>query len=70
MSVAISTDGQKVTVTDIGRQPVDVSFQAWGTNYDLQLAPGQSGTPINQGINQRYMSGYQTCYARITAPVR
>jgi len=61
--VAIAYDGQKYTVTNIGRRPVQVTFTAWGTTFDLQLAPGQSGTPYKPGVFGQLMSGYQSCYA-------
>jgi hypothetical protein len=61
--VAISFDGQKYTVTDIGRRPVHVTFTAWSMTLDLQLAPGQSGSPYSAGVFRQSMSGYQSCYA-------
>ena len=67
-SVALTTDGHKYTVTNVGRQPLQVTFGAFGASYSLQLAPGQSGTPISSGVHQQYMSGYQTCYAATLAP--
>ncbi len=68
-SVAIANDGSKYTVTNVGRVPLQVTFSAYGTTYSLQLAPGQSGTPITSGVHQQYMTGYQTCYAASIAPV-
>ena len=61
--VAISYSGQKYTVTNIGRSPVHVTFTAWSTTFDLQLAPGQSGSPYTPGMFGQSMSGYQSCYA-------
>jgi len=62
--VATSADGQKFTVTNVGRTPVHVTFTAWGATYELQLAPGQSGTPFGSGMFGRPMTGYESCYAR------
>jgi hypothetical protein len=62
-SVAVSSDGQKFTVTNIGRSPVHVTFTAWSATFNLQLAPGQSGTPYNPGTFGQLMTGYQSCYA-------
>ena len=67
-AIAISTDGHAYTVTNTGRQAVQVVFGAWGKTYELDLAPGQSGTPATSGTSQLPMSGYQTCYATVTAP--
>jgi hypothetical protein len=61
--VSIVFDGQKYTVTDTGREWVQVTFTAFGTNYDLQLAPGQSESPRTPGMFSRPMAGYQTCVA-------
>lgn len=63
MSVAVSCDGSKCTATNMGRTPVAVSFQAWGTNYSLSLAPGQSGSPTTPGWLNVPMRGYQSCTA-------
>jgi hypothetical protein len=62
--VAVTTDGQKVTVTNTGREWVQVAFTAFGTNYSLQLAPGQSDSPRTPGMFSQPMSGYQSCVAR------
>jgi hypothetical protein len=62
-SVAISFDGQKYTIANVGRQQIHVTFGAWNTNFALQLAPGQSGSPTTPGTFPQPMSGYQSCYA-------
>jgi hypothetical protein len=62
-TIAITTDGTKYMVTNLGRQFVTVYFTAWGQTFELKLAPGQSATPIGGGANGQYMRGYQTCYA-------
>ena len=61
--VAVAIDGQKVTVTNIGRAWLAVAFTAFGTNYNVQLAPGQSDTPRTPGIFNLPMQGYQSCVA-------
>ena len=61
--VTITMDGQKVTVTNTGRAPVQVDFAAFGTNYNLQLAPGQSDSPRTPGLFNLPMQGYQSCVA-------
>ena len=61
--VAITMDGQKVTVTNTGRASVQVAFSAFGTNYNLQLAPGQSESPRTPGMFNLPMQGYQSCVA-------
>jgi hypothetical protein len=61
--VAITTDSQKVTVTNTGREWVQVAFAAFGTNYSLQLAPGQSDSPRSPGMFSQPMLGYQSCVA-------
>ena len=61
--VAVTTDGQKVTVTNTGRAWVQVAFTAFGTNYSLQLAPGQSDSPRSPGMFSQPMLGYQSCVA-------
>jgi hypothetical protein len=62
-AIAITTDGAKYTVTNMARQPVTVIFTAWGQTFQLNLAPGQSGTPFGSGFLGQPMHGYQTCYA-------
>ena len=62
-SVAISYDGHKFTVTDIGSQTVSVVFTAYNASYNLQLAPGQSASPSSSGLFSQPMSGYQSCVA-------
>jgi hypothetical protein len=66
-SVAITYDGQKFTVTDIGRQSVNVAFTTANNSYNLQLAPGQSDSPRTSGMFGQPMSGYQSCTA---TPIR
>ena len=61
--IAVTTDGQKVTVTNTGRGWVQVAFTAFGTNYSLQLAPGQSDSPRTPGMFSLPMQGYQSCVA-------
>jgi len=61
--IAVTTDGQKVTVTNTGRELVQVAFAAFGTNYSLQLAPGQSDSPRSPGMFSQPMLGYQSCVA-------
>jgi len=61
--IAVTTDGQKVTVTNTGRAWVQVAFTAFGTNYSLQLAPGQSDSPRTPGMFSQPMLGYQSCVA-------
>jgi hypothetical protein len=61
--VAVTTDSQKVTVTNTGREWVQVAFTAFGTNYSLQLAPGQSDSPRSPGMFSQPMLGYQSCVA-------
>jgi hypothetical protein len=65
MSVAVSCDGAKCTVTDIGHAPLSVTFGAWGTTYSLSLSPGQSGTPASSGWLNIPMRGYQSCTATV-----
>lgn len=60
-TIAITGDGTKYTVTNVGRQLVTVIFTAWGKTYQLVLAPGQSGTPISPGPFGQFMRGYQSC---------
>lgn len=66
-SVAITYDGQKFTVTDVGRQSVNIVFTTANNTYNLQLAPGQSDSPGSSGMFGQPMSGYQACTA---TPVR
>jgi hypothetical protein len=66
-SVAITYDGGKFTVTDIGRQSVNVVFTAYNSTYNLQLAPGQSDSPRTPGMFSQPMQGYQSCTA---TPIR
>src|SRR5579871_3551121 len=61
--VTVAYDGQKFTVSDIGRQAVNVEFTAYNTMYNLQLAPGQSDTPRALGMLGQPMQGYQSCSA-------
>lgn len=69
MDVAISYDGSKYTVTNIGKASVVVTFQAWAQSYTLTLAPGQAGTPMTGGIFNLPMKGYQSCTATpVAAP--
>lgn len=62
-TIAITTDGTKYTVTNMGRKLAAVTFTAWGQTFQLLLAPGQSATPISPGPFGQFMHGYQTCYA-------
>ena len=64
-SVAVTYDGRKFTVTDMGRQTVNVTFTAYNISYNLQLAPGQSDTPRSPGMLGQPMQGYQSCSATI-----
>jgi hypothetical protein len=66
-AIALTTNGNNYTVTNIGRAPVTVTFSAWGKTYSLALAPGQSGTPSSGGLFNLPMKGYQSCVA-IPAP--
>lgn len=61
--VAVAFDGQKFTVTNTGREWVQVDFGAFGATYNLQLAPGQSEIPRSPGIFTRPMLGYESCVA-------
>jgi hypothetical protein len=61
--VAVAFDGQKYTVTDTGREWLQVAFTAYGATYNLQLAPGQSDTPRSPGMFTQPMYGYQSCVA-------
>jgi len=68
MDVAITYDGSKYTVTNVGKAPVVVTFQAWAQSYTLSLAPGQAGTPMTGGIFNLPMKGYQSCTAVVLVP--
>lgn len=61
--VAITFDGQKYTVSNTGRQWLQVTFTAGNNTYNLQLAPGQSASPRSPGTFGQFMSGYQSCNA-------
>jgi hypothetical protein len=61
--IAVTFDGQKYTVTNLGRAQVLVDFTAFGTTYNLQLAPGQSDSPRTPGMFSQPMYGYQSCVA-------
>jgi hypothetical protein len=61
--ISVSFDGQKYTVTNTGREPVQVDFAAFGATYNLQLAPGQSEIPRSPGMFTQPMYGYQSCVA-------
>jgi hypothetical protein len=61
--VATTFDGQKFTVTNVGREWLQVTFTAFGTTYNLQLAPGQSDSPRTPGMFTQPMMGYQACIA-------
>jgi hypothetical protein len=62
-AVAISYDGAKYMVSNIGRQWLEVVFTAWSTTYTLRLAPGQSASPFSPGMLGQPMHGYQSCVA-------
>ena len=62
-SIAMTFDGQKYTITNMGRQTVSVAFTAYSTSYNLQLAPGQSASPRSPGTFGQFMTGYQSCVA-------
>jgi hypothetical protein len=66
-SVAVTFDGQKFTVSNIGRQWLQVIFTAGNATYSLQLAPGQAASPRSPGTFGQFMSGYQSCAA---TPIR
>jgi len=62
--VAIAYDGNKYTVSNIGKQRVHVVFTAFmGQTYVLDLYPGQSATPATKGWLNVPMKGYQSCTA-------
>lgn len=62
-SVAVTFDGQKFTVSNMGRQWLQIVFTAGNNTYNLQLAPGQSASPRSPGNFGQFMSGYQSCAA-------
>lgn len=62
-SIAIAYDGQKFTVTDVGRQAVSVVFTTVNNSYTLTLQPGQSDSPRTTGIFSQPMQGYESCSA-------
>ena len=62
-SVAVTFDGQKYTVSNMGRQWLQVVFTAGSATYNLQLAPGQAASPRSPGTFGQFMSGYQSCSA-------
>lgn len=64
-SIAVSYDGAKYTVSNMGRQWLDVVFTAWNTTYALRLAPGQSDSPRSPGMFGQFMKGYQSCVATV-----
>src|ERR1700722_8725217 len=66
-SVAVTADGQKITVSNMGHQWLQVTFTAWNNTYNLQLAPGQSASPRSPGTFCQTMTGYQPCNA---TPIR
>jgi len=68
-AIALSTDGNRYTVTNTGRQQVTITFAAYGQSYTLSLAPGQSGTPTSGGLFNTPMKAYQSCLA-IPVPTR
>lgn len=68
-AVAISSDGNKYTVTNMGRTMLAITFTAWNQTYVLSLAPGQSGTPASSGWLNLPMKGYQSCSA-VALPAR
>lgn len=68
-SIAISYDGGKYTVSNIGRQWLDILFTAGNTTYSLRLAPGQAASPYSPGMLGQFMQGYQSCVAT-PVPVR
>ena len=59
----ITFDGQRFTVTNTGREWVQVDFGAFGATYNLQLGPGQSDIPRSPGMFTQPMFGYQSCIA-------
>jgi hypothetical protein len=66
-SVAVTFDGQKYTVSNVGHQWLTVVFTAGNATYNLQLAPGQAASPRSSGTFGQFMSGYQSCSA---TPIR
>lgn len=61
--VSVAFDGQKFTVTNTGREWVQVDFAAYGATYNLQLGPGQSDIPRSPGLLTEPMYGYESCVA-------
>jgi hypothetical protein len=68
-AIALSTDGNRYTVTNMGKAQVTITFAAYGQSYTLSLAPGQSGTPTAGGLFNTPMKAYQSCIA-IPVPAR
>ncbi|HEY3778895.1 MAG TPA: hypothetical protein VGL35_12645 [Rhizomicrobium sp.] len=64
-AVAITYDGGKYTVSNVGRQWLDIVFTSWNTSYNLRLAPGQSASPYSPGMLGQFMQGYQSCVATV-----
>ena len=62
-SVAVTSDGEKFTVTNVGREALNVVFSAYDNTYTLTLQPGQSDTPRTSGMFTQPMRGYQSCSA-------
>jgi hypothetical protein len=62
-NVAVTFDGQKYMVSNMGRQWLQVTFTAGNATYNLQLAPAQSASPRSPGTFGQFMSGYQSCSA-------
>ena len=61
--VAVTFDGQKFTISNLGRQWLEIAFTAGTSTYNLQLAPGQSASPRSPGTFGQFMNGYQSCAA-------
>jgi len=62
-AIALSTDGNRYTVTNMGKIPVAITFASYGQTYSLTLAPGQVGTPTGGWLFNLPMKAYQTCTA-------
>ena len=62
-AIAVSYSGSSYTVTNMSHVTVAVTFNGWGTNYSLTLAPGQSGVPSSGGLWNLPMRGYENCSA-------
>ena len=62
-SVTVTSDGEKFTVTNVGKLAVNVVFTAYDNTYTLTLQPGQSDTPRTSGTFTQPMRGYQSCSA-------